>query len=128
MPAVGRIEAGTLDPDAAHSILVLLCDLGTHAAYDAVVRHFDYFMEAVGPGTTAEWISLFGTEDLIDPLRDWLDGDPVLVGQGLLLLGAIHNVEIPEEEEILRAIEDERARQDAGSGEGHDTGGGKYVM
>ena len=29
----------------------------------------------------------------------------------LLLLGAIHNVQIPEEAEIVRAIEDERARQ-----------------
>ena len=34
-----------------------------------------------------------------------------MVGQGLLLLGAIHNVRIPEEEEILQAIENERSRQ-----------------
>ncbi len=53
-------------------------------------------------------------EELIEPLRDWIDEDPALVGQGLLLLGAIHNVRIPEEDEILRAIEDERARQAEG--------------
>ena len=69
-----------------------------------------WFMAAVGPGTASEWICLFGTEELIEPLRDWLDEDPALVGQAVLLLGAIHDVEIPEEDEILRAIEDERAR------------------
>ncbi len=111
MPAIQSIEGGDLEPDAAHSLLVLLCDLGTHGAYDAVMRHFDWFMGAVGPGTTAEWISLFGVEETIDPLRDWLEEDPVMVGQGLLLVGAIHNVTIPEEDEILQAIEDERARQ-----------------
>jgi HEAT repeat protein len=127
--AVARIEAGDLEPDAAQSILVLLCDLGTGAASEAVMRHLDWFMDVVGPGTTAEWVSLFGTEELIEPLRDWLEEDPALVGQGLLLLGAIHDVPIPEEEEILR--EDERARQ-ADHGEdaagGDDEEGGSYVM
>jgi hypothetical protein len=130
-PALARMEDGTLDPDAAHSILVLLCDMGTHGAYQAVLEHLDWFMDAVGPGTAVEWISQFGTEELIDPLRDWLDQDPAMVGQGLLLLGAIHNVPIPEEAEILQAIEDARAQQDPeesgdlsdGSGDG-----GNYVM
>jgi hypothetical protein len=130
-PAVARIEAGTLDPDAAHSVLVLLCDLGTLGAFEAVMRYFDWFMDAVGPGTTTEWVSLLGGEELIEPLRDWLEEDPALVGQGLLLLGAIHNVNIPEEEEILQAIEDERARQ-TGETEGlatdTDLEGGDYVM
>jgi hypothetical protein len=133
-PAVNRIESATLDPDAAHSILVLLCDLGTQGAYDAVTRHFDWFMDSIGPGATTEWISLFGMEELIDPLRDWLDEDPAMVGQGLLLLGAIHNIHIPEEDEILQAIEDERARQagDGGDAEGSLGGnhneGGDYIM
>ena len=132
-PAVARIEAGAVDPDAAHSLLILLCDLGTRGAYEAVVGHLEWFMDEVGPGSTAEWVSLFGTQELIDPLREWLDEDPALVGQGLLLLGSIHNVRIPEEEEILRAIEDERARQaeepegDSPPG-GQDGEGGDYVM
>ena len=73
-------------------------------------------------------------EESIEPLRDWLDEDPPLVGQALLLLGAIHNVSIPEEAEILRAIEDEKARQaeDSASTEravdGNDPGSGSYVM
>jgi hypothetical protein len=132
-PAVERIESGTLDPDAAHSVLVLLCDLGSHGAYEIVMRHFDWFMDSIGPGTTTEWVSLFGTEELIEPLRDWLDEDPAMVGQGLLLLGAIHNVDIPEEEDIVRAIEDERARRSEAPAEGDnpidpDTEGGNYVM
>jgi predicted outer membrane lipoprotein len=133
-PALDRIEAGTMDPDAAHSILVLFCDLGTHASYEAVLSYFDWFMDAVGPGTTAEWSSLFGMEELIEPLRDWLDEDPPLVGQSLLLLGAIHNVPILEEDEILQAIEDERARLaalstgEAETADGSDGNGGNYLM
>jgi hypothetical protein len=132
-PALQRIETGSLNPDAAHSILVLLCDMGTPAAYEAVMEYLNWFMDAVGPGTTAEWVSLFGTEDLIDPLRDWLDQDPAAVGQGVLLLGAIHNVPIPEEDEILEAIEDARAREgqdpgDEGGAPGGPEQGGSYVM
>ena len=133
-PAMERVDAGTLNPDAAHSLLVLLCDIGTQVAFDAVAQHLDWFMDVVGPGTTAEWVSLFGTEDLIDPLRDWLDVDTAAVGQGLLLLGAIHNVPIPEEDEIIEAIEDARAHQAGDSGEddgmtgGPDGSGGSYVM
>jgi len=132
-PTLARIESGQVDPEAAHSLLVLLCDLGTTAAYEAVARNLEFFMEEIGPGSATEWISLFGTEELIDPLRDWLDEDPALVGQGLLLLGAIHNVRIPEEDDILRAIEDERARQEGESddedvSDGSGGEGGDYVM
>jgi len=132
-PAAERIERAEVDPEAAHSLLVLFCDLGTQAAFDAVTRHMDWFMDSVGAGETAEWVSVFGVEDLIDPLRDRLDDDPPMVGQALLLLGAIHNVTIPEEGEILEAIEDERARQAADAPDeegptGPEQGGGSYVM
>ncbi len=131
-PAAAKIEARSVDPDAAHSLLVLLCDLGTRGAYEVVTRHLDWFLSEVGPGAAAEWVSLFGTEELIDTLRDWLEEDPAMVGQGVLLLGAIHNVRIPEEEEILRAIEDERERQAQEPEEETDGGpesdGGKYLM
>jgi hypothetical protein len=54
-----------------------------------------------------------------------------MVGQGVLLLGAIHNVRIPEEDEILRAIEDERQRLEsdpqAGDDSGTDRDGGSSV-
>jgi HEAT repeat protein len=132
-PARAKLDSGAVDMDAAHSLLVLLCDLGTRAAYEAVTANLDWFMEEVGPGPTAEWVSLFGVEELIDPLRDWLEEDPAMVGQGVLLLGAIHNVRIPEEEEILRAIEDERERQarepeEQGADDGPEGDGGRYLM
>jgi hypothetical protein len=134
-PAVERIESGELNPDAAHSLMVLLCDMGTFAACEAVSQHLDWFMDLVGPGATAEWVSLFGVEELIEPLRDWLDVDTAAVGQGLLLLGAIHNVSIPEEDEILEAIEDARLQEQTGdAGEddgtlgGPDGSGGNYLM
>jgi hypothetical protein len=131
-PARAKLEARSLDPDAAHSLLVLLCDLGSRGSYEAVTSNLDWFMEEVGPGSTAEWVSLFGTQELIDPLRDWLEEDPALVGQGVLLLAAIHNVRIPEEEEILRAIEDERQRLESepeadGACGGPDRDGGSYL-
>ena len=133
-PAISRIENGMLDPDAAHSILVLLCDMGSHPAYEAVLDHLDWFMDAVGPGSAAEWVSLFGTEELIDPLREWLEEDPALVGQGVLLLGAIHQGTIPEEDEILQAIQSARARQaqdpggEGGPPGGMDPEGGNYLL
>jgi HEAT repeat protein len=131
-PAKAKLEARSLDPDAAHSLLVLLCDLGSRGSYEVVTSHLDWFMDEVGPGSTAEWVSLFGTRELIDPLRDWLEEDPALVGQGVLLLASIHNVRVPEEEEILRAIEDERQRIESepeadGAGGGPDRDGGSYL-
>ena len=66
-------------------------------------------------------------------LRSGTSRAAAIGGVALLLLGAIHNVTIPEEGEILEAIEDERARQAAEvPGEdgpsGPDQGGGSYVM
>ena len=128
-PARKRLESGSVPGDAAHSLLVLLCDLGTFAAYGLVAEHLDWFMEEVGPGVTTEWVSLFGHADLIEPLRDWLETDPAMVGQGLLLLGAIHGVPIPEESEILEAIEDERQRREkADAGETAPADDGGWVM
>jgi hypothetical protein len=131
-PARAKLEARAIDPDAAHSLLVLLCDLGTRASYEVVTSNLDWFMEEVGPGGTAEWVSLFGTRELIDPLRDWLEDDPALVGQGVLLLASIHNVQVPEEEQILRAIEVERERMESepeadGAGSGPDGDRGSYL-
>ncbi len=132
-PTAAKIESGNVDPDAAHSLLVLLCDLGTRGAYETVLGNLEWFMQEVGPGPTAEWISMFGTDDLIEPLRDCLEEDPALIGQSLLLLAAIHNVRLPEEQDILRAIEDERARESREMEEGEraenaELDDGDYVM
>ena len=113
---VARSELGRHDlhPDAVHSILVVLSDLMTPAALSLVLEHFDDFMEASGPDEGPELTALFGARDLIPHLRKWLkrsDASPsrvavqARVGHALLLVGAIHNVAIPEEEKILEAID-----------------------
>jgi hypothetical protein len=113
--ARAEIDRHDLHPDAMHSILVVLSDLMTPAALSLVLDHVDAFMEASGPEEGPELISLLGGKDLIPHLRRWLkhsesSGSKVAVrariGHALLLVGAIHNVAIPEEEKILQAIDD----------------------
>ena len=131
-PAVERIESGTLDPDAAHSVLVLLCDLGTPGLLRGRHAPLRLVHGLGGPGDhhrVGQPVRHGGADRAAAGLagRGSGDGRP-----GLLLLGAIHNVQIPEEEEILQAIEDERARQGArwrrGAARPARTDGGDYVM
>jgi len=109
-----ELERGEMHPDALHSVLIVMTDLMTPAALALVLDHFDDFMEAAGPDEGAEHASMFGARELIPHLRRWLkrvEGTSAQValqagiGHALLLVGAIHNVPIPEEERILQAIE-----------------------
>jgi HEAT repeat protein len=129
--ARARLEAQDVDEDAGHSLLVLLCELGTPRALEVVLEHFDFFAEAAGAGDAARWMSLFGARELIDPLRRLLPRNVAQVGQGLLLLAAIHNVRVPEEGAIQRAI-DEYYKQPPGGegseGPGSADGTDKYLM
>lgn len=124
--ARGRIEAGAIDTDSAESIAMLLARLGTRPAFDLAAAHIDFFIEEIGAGSTAEWFSLFGVRDLLDPLRKVVSRDPARAGQAVLLLAAIHNVRLPEEDSIRAAIEDYWRKQ-GGEGE-QDEGSGRYVM
>jgi hypothetical protein len=133
--ARAELERRELHPDAIHSILVVLSDLMSPAALSLVLDRFDVFMEASGPEEGPELVSLLGAKDLIPHLRRWLRqsegaGSRVevqaRVGHALLLVGAIHNVAIPEEEKILKAIDDywkESPEEAEGPGESGD-----YVM
>jgi len=131
-PARARLEAGNLPEDAVHSLLLLLCELGTPEAMRVVLEHLDAFVEAAGPGESARWMSLFGAREFLDPLRRLLPQDMAQVGQAVLLIGGIHNVHVPEEAEIRRAIDEYWKDQPEGSGGGGesdpDDGSGKYVM
>ncbi len=129
-PARARLEAGNIDEDAGHSLLIILSELGTREALELVVEHFDFFFEAAGPGESARWMSQFGARDLIRPLRRHLDRDRALIGQAILLLAAIHNVRVPEEGEIRRAIDEYWRQQPDEEAEGSDSGDGsdKYLM
>jgi hypothetical protein len=126
-----RLEADNVAEDAAHSLLVALCETGTPEALKVVLDHFDTFVDAAGAGDAARWMSLFGARELIDPLRRILPQDTAQVGQAVLLLAGVHNVRVPEEAAIRRAIDDywkERPEESEGGESGPDDGSGKYVM
>jgi hypothetical protein len=130
-PARARLEAGNLREDAVHSLLLLLCEIGTPDAMRVVLEHFEAFVEAAGPGEAARWMSLFGAREFLDPLRRLLPQDMPQVGQAVLLIAGIHNLHVPEEAEIRRAIDEYWKEQPEGSGGGEsgpDDGSGKYVM
>jgi hypothetical protein len=131
-PARARLEAGNLEEEAVHSLLIILCELGTREALRLVLDHFDAFIEAAGAGDASRWMSLFGAREMIDPLRGQLKQDTAMVGQAVLLLAAIHNVRVPEEASIRKAIDDYwKQQQDGGEGGGEpDAGDGtdKYLM
>jgi HEAT repeat protein len=131
-PARARLDAGDLPEDAVHSLLLVLCELGTPEALRLVLEQFDVFVAAVGAADAARWMSIFGARELIDPLRRILPQDAAQVGQAVLLLAGIHNLHVPEENSIRRAIDDywkSQAEGGEGGGEpGPDDGSGKYVM
>jgi HEAT repeat protein len=130
-PARARLEAGTVADDAAHSLLIALCELGTAEALRLVLDHLDVFVEATGAADAARWVSMFGAREAIDPLRKILPDDMAQVGQSVLLLASIHNLHVPEEASIRRAIDEYWKEQPEGSDSGDagpDDGSGKYVM
>lgn len=126
------LVADELDEEAEHSLLILLCELGTKEALGVVLEQFDRFVESAGPGNAARWMSLFGARELIDPLRRYLQLDVPQVGNALLLLSGIHNVRLPEDAAIKRAIDDywkQRPEEGGGGGEpGADDGSDRYLM
>ncbi|OLD64932.1 MAG: hypothetical protein AUI47_03610 [Acidobacteria bacterium 13_1_40CM_2_68_5] len=131
-PARARLEAGNLEEDSGHSLLIILCEQGTAEAAKLILEHADFFVEAAGPGNAARWMSLLGTRDLIEPLRRHLPKDTAQVGQAILLLAAIHNVRVPEEAAIRSAIDDYWKKHPDEGEDGGEPGPGdgsdKYLM
>jgi len=131
-PARARLEAGNLEDDSGHSLLIILCETGHPDALKLVLEHADFFVETAGPGNAARWMSLFGARELIDPLRRQLPKDTAQVGQALLLLGAIHNVRVPEESAIRGAIDEYWKKHPDEGEDGDESGPGdgsdKYLM
>ncbi len=131
-PVRARLEAGTLHEDSGHSVLILLCELGSAEALKLVLDHLDFFVEAAGPGNAARWLALFGSRDLIEPLRRQLPKDTPQIGQAVLLLAAVHNLRVPDEAAIRAAIEEYWKKHPDESEESDDTepgdGSDKYLM
>lgn len=135
-----EMERQRLHPDAMHSVLHVLADVMTPAALALALDYFDEFMEAAGPEDGAELMATLGARELIPCLRRHLKrssgipsrlGIQARVGHALLLLGAIHNVAIPEEEQIIQTIDEywseSTENPSGGSGSG-SPGGGPWVM
>jgi len=131
-PARARLAAGNIEEDAGHSLLITLCEVGTPGALKLILEHHEFFVDAAGPGNSARWISLLGARELIDPLRRHLPKDTAQVGQAILLLAAIHNIRVPEEAAIRRAIDEFWKKHPEEGEDGGDPGPGdgsdKYLM
>ena len=121
--ALGR---GGVHPEALQSLARLVCEMGREASLRLVIEHFDEILETIGPEAAAEAASLLGHQDLIPHLRRWLSRSPAMVGHALLVIGGIHNLPIPEEESILKAIDDYWKRAD--ESEGTSGPSGQYLM
>ena len=97
---------GGAHPDALQSLLRLSCELTRKDSLSLMIEHFDEIFETIGPEAGSEAAGILGHQDLVPHLRRWLDRAPAMAGHALLLIGAINNVPIPEEESILKAIDD----------------------
>jgi hypothetical protein len=120
----GALEHGSAPPDAVASLVRVACDLSRQESLRIMLDHFDEIFETLGPEAASEAAAMVAHQDLMPPLRQWLDRSRALVGHTLLLVGALHNLAIPEEESILKAIDEywESAHEGEGGPEG------RYLM
>jgi HEAT repeat protein len=104
--AGGVIARGDGHPEALQSLVRIVCEMTTEGSLALMLEHTDAVFDTLGPEAAAECAGLLGRQEMIPNLRRWLDRAPALVGHALLLVGAINNVPIPEEETILKAIDE----------------------
>ncbi len=116
---------GEMQPDALQSLVRMVCEMSTESSLAFMLEHLDAIFDMLGPEPASECAGLLGRQEMIPHLRRWLDRSPAMVGHALLLIGAINNLPIPEEESILKAIDD-YWKGDAEGGDGEPTG--QYLM
>jgi len=121
------LARGGAHPDTLQSLLRLSCELTRKDSLALMLEHFDEIFDTIGPEAGAEAAGVLGHQDLVPHLRRWLDRAPAMAGHALLLIGAINNVPIPEEESILKAIDDYwKGATDGPEGSGGPSG--QYLM
>jgi hypothetical protein len=131
VPAIrAAYEDGHPDAESLEWMVAAICQAGSVEALAFVLQHLDELVADLDPGFVAEWVAALGAEELIPRLRDLLESDLARVGHGLLLVSAIHNRHVPEEDRILQAID--RSHQEEPGPEGMEGGagggGGPYLM
>ncbi len=122
----GLLSTGHIQPDALQSLMRLSCEQGRVESLRLLVDFFDDTFETLGPEVGAELAGNVAHTDLLPHLRRWLKRSPAMVGHTLLLIGALHNLRIPEEESILQAIDDFWKGREEGAEDGGPSG--QYVM
>jgi len=121
------LERGHTHPEVVSSLVRVACEMSTVESLRMVLDYFDPIFDTLGPEIASETAAMVAHQDLIPPLRRWLERSPALVGHTLLLVGALNNVPIPEEESILRAIDDYWKSTPEGQEE-HGGPEGRYLM
>jgi len=132
-PIHDALENGHVDPESLEWMVAAVCQAGTHEALRFMLDHLDELVAELDAGYVCEWTAVLGSEELIPRFRSLLDVDMAMVGRALMLVSAIHNRRVPEEERILHAAEhgypgegpDPDEGMEGGPGGG---GGGPYVM
>jgi HEAT repeat protein len=123
-------EDGHPDPESLEWIVAAICQSGSDEALSFILYHLDELVVELDAGFVCEWAAVLGAEELIPRFRDLLDADMARVGQALLLVSAIHDRHVPEEERILQAIDHSHHSEHGPDGMegGPGQGGGPYLM
>ena len=130
VPAVQAArDIGSVDAVALEWMVAGVCQAGTREAVAFILANLDELITDLEPGFVCEWAAVLGAEELIPRFRALLDEDLARVGHALLLVSAIHNRDVPEEDSILQAI-DHSHHPESGHGdlEGGSGQGGNYLM
>jgi hypothetical protein len=119
------------EAQALEWMVAAVCQAGTRESLAFILEHMDELVASLDPGFVCDWVSVLGAEELLPVFRDLLDSDVISVGRSLLLVSAIHNRMVPEEERIRSAMEHIHEGDDpdfGGGPHGQPGSGGRYVM
>jgi hypothetical protein len=116
------------EPEAMEWMLAAICQAGTRESLSFVLEQLDELVAEMDAGFVCDWVSVLGSEELIPAFRDLLDSDAVGVGRALLLVSAIHNRMVPEEETIRLAMQESDRGDGEDSSGGASGSGGPYLM
>ncbi|HET6374019.1 MAG TPA: hypothetical protein VFG76_11985 [Candidatus Polarisedimenticolia bacterium] len=119
------MRGGSVHPDVMQSLIRISCEQSLEVSLRLLVDNLDEVFEVLGPEISSDLAGLVAHQELLPHLRRWLQRSPAMIGQTLLLVGALHNIPIPEEESILQAIDDYWKGASDGADEGPS---GQYLM